>query len=79
MLAAEAWIGKDPACAVCRPNDPFVAPRHVKLDWDRKKQAWRAMNNKTDNGLWIRVPQIAVTRECSFQIGEQRFRLTVPA
>jgi hypothetical protein len=79
LLAAEAWVGSDAVCVVRRPHDPFVAPRHVRLAYDRKKRAWRAANNRTDNGLWVRVPQIAVTRECSFQIGEQRFRLTVPA
>lgn len=79
LLAAEAWIGRDPACVVCRPNDPFVAPRHVCLAWNQKKQVWGAWNNKTENGLWIRVPQIVVNRQCSFQVGEQRFQLSVPA
>jgi FHA domain len=77
LLGSEAWIGADPDCAVRRPSDPFVAPRHVRITFDRKKQTWRAANNRTDNGLWVRVPQVAVASECSFQIGEQRFRLTV--
>jgi hypothetical protein len=79
LLTAEAWIGTDPACAVRRPHDQFVAPRHVRLVYDAKRRAWRAANNRTGNGLWVRVPQVAVARECSFQVGEQRFRLTVPA
>jgi hypothetical protein len=79
LLGAEAWVGSDAGCVVRRPHDPFVAPRHVRLAYDGKRRAWRAANNRTDNGLWVRVLQIAVTRECSFQIGEQRFRLTVPA
>jgi hypothetical protein len=76
-LLAETWIGSAEGCAVRRPHDPFAAPRHVRLAYDPKRRAWRAANNRTENGLWVRVPQIAVSRECSFQIGEQRFRLTV--
>ena len=77
VRAGEVWIGRDPACAVCRPDDRFVAPRHVKVDRHPRTRAWRAWNNKTENGLWVRVPQITVDRECAFQIGEQRFRLKV--
>ena len=77
-LLGDTWIGTEAGCAVRRPHDPFCAPRHVRLAYDRKRRVWRAANNRTENGLWVRVPQIAVTRECSFQIGEQRFRLTVP-
>jgi FHA domain len=76
-LLSEAWIGTEEGCVVRRPHDPFVAARHVLLSYDPKKRAWRAANNRTENGLWVRVSQIAVSRECSFQIGEQRFRLTV--
>jgi hypothetical protein len=79
LMTSPTWIGTDAGCAVRRPSDSFVAPRHVQLSYDRKKRSWRAANNKTENGLWVRVPQVIVTRECSFQIGEQRFRLTVPA
>jgi hypothetical protein len=28
------------------------------------------------SGLWLKVPQITVADSCSFQIGEQRFRLS---
>ncbi len=75
LVTDEYWIGSDPACAIQRDNDPFVEARHVKLTRDRKG-AWRAQNNKSLNGLWLRVPQIAVESACVFQIGEQRLRLT---
>lgn len=75
LAKAEYWIGRDPACAICRAGDPFVEPRHVRL-YREAAGAWRAQNNKTPNGLWLKVPQVTVTDSCSFQIGEQRFRLT---
>jgi pSer/pThr/pTyr-binding forkhead associated (FHA) protein len=70
----EYWIGTDPACSICREDDPFVEPRHARLYRDAKGR-WQAEHNKTLNGLWLRMPQVTVEAMCQFQIGEQRFRL----
>ena len=70
----EYWIGSDPSCLICRRDDPFIEPRHVRL-YCEVNGTWNAQNNKTANGLWFKVPQITVAKSCSFQIGEQRFRL----
>jgi pSer/pThr/pTyr-binding forkhead associated (FHA) protein len=74
LVAAEIWIGSDTKCQVCRRDDPFTHPRHVRLARDRKG-SWEAYNNRTANGLWFRVPQITVDGVLWFQIGEQRLRL----
>lgn len=74
LAKTEYWIGSDPTCGICRSSDPFIAPRHVRL-YREANGAWQAQNNKTANGLWLKVPQVTVTESCSFQIGEQRFRL----
>jgi pSer/pThr/pTyr-binding forkhead associated (FHA) protein len=74
LATSEYWIGSDPTCAICRGSDPYIEPRHIRL-YRETNGAWYAQNNKTSNGLWIKVPQISVTDSCSFQIGEQRFRL----
>jgi pSer/pThr/pTyr-binding forkhead associated (FHA) protein len=76
LTKSDYWIGSDPACPICRAGDPFVEPRHVRLHREASG-AWQAQNNKSANGLWLRVPQITVTDTCLFQIGEQRFRLKV--
>jgi pSer/pThr/pTyr-binding forkhead associated (FHA) protein len=76
LTSPEYWIGSDPACAICRADDPFVEPRHVRLFRD-VKGGWHAQNNKSPNGLWLRVPHITVQDGCLFQIGEQRFRMKV--
>src|SRR5262249_37217572 len=84
VAKAEYWIGSDPVCDICRVNDPFIEPLHIRLyrevsdAWrtQKIKDMWQAQNNKTANGLWLKVPQITVTDSCSFQIGEQRFRLS---
>lgn len=74
LAKPEYWIGSDPACAICRTGDPFIEPKHVRL-YREANGTWHAQNNKTANGLWLKVPQVTVTDSCSFQIGEQRLRL----
>jgi hypothetical protein len=78
LVAAEYWIGSDPACPVCRAGDPFAEPRHVRLSHEANG-GWYAQNNKSANGLWLKVAQITVEDGCLFQIGEQRCRLTAGA
>lgn len=74
LVAPEYWIGSDASCTICRAGDPFTEGRHVRLSRG-SDGTWEARNNKTANGLWLKVPQITVDGACLFQIGEQRFRL----
>ncbi len=74
LVAPEYWIGSDASCTICRAGDPFAEGRHVRLSRG-SDGAWEARNNKTANGLWLKMPQITVDGACLFQIGEQRFRL----
>lgn len=76
LLGNEYWIGRDESCGLRVADDEFMAPKHVKLlrqgDGD-----WHALTDKAPNGLWIRINAIKVKNTCTFQIGEQRFRLTI--
>jgi pSer/pThr/pTyr-binding forkhead associated (FHA) protein len=76
LVKDDYWIGSDPTCALCRSDDPFCEPKHVRLHRN-SKGAWGAEHNKTQNGLWLRMVQITVDSMIQFQIGEQRFRLKV--
>lgn len=76
LVKPEYWIGSDPSCAVCRPDDPFCEPRHVRL-FRGSRMNWHAEHNKTQNGLWLRMSQIVAESMIQFQVGEQRFRLKV--
>ena len=77
LVKPEYWIGSDPGCPICRSDDPFCDPRHVRL-YRKNKGAWHAEHNKTHNGLWMRMSQITVdSTTVEFQIGEQRFQLRV--
>jgi hypothetical protein len=77
LIKNEYWIGSDPSCPICRPDDPFCEPRHVRLYRGGSSGGWHAEHHKTPNGLWLRMPQITVESLAQFQIGEQRFQLKV--
>jgi len=77
LVKNEYWIGADRSCPICRPDDPFCEPRHVRSYRGGAKGGWHAEHHKTPNGLWLRMPQIAVESVAQFQIGEQRFQLKV--
>jgi hypothetical protein len=77
LVKNEYWIGSDPSCPICRPDDPFCEPRHVRLYRGGSRGGWHAEHPKTQNGLWIRMPQVTVEATAQFQIGEQRFLLKV--
>ena len=76
LLGSEAWIGRSSDCALCVPDDIFLAPQHVRLTKEVGGQ-WQAQTHKVPNGLWIGVPYIKVQSTCTFQIGEQRLRFRV--
>jgi hypothetical protein len=77
LVKNEYWIGSDPTCPICRPDDPFCEPRHVRL-YRKPQGGWHAEHNRTLNGLWLRMSQITVDAMVHFQIGEQRFQIKVP-
>jgi pSer/pThr/pTyr-binding forkhead associated (FHA) protein len=77
LVKNEYWIGSHPSCAICRPDDPFCEPYHIRLH-QKPQRGWHAEHNKTVNGLWLRMSQIAVEPMVHFQIGEQRFQIKVP-
>lgn len=77
LVGPEYWIGTDPGCLIRRADDPFAEPRHARLYRDAHGQ-WCFRNNDARNGVWLRRASWDVTTPCRFQIGEQRFRLSVP-
>jgi pSer/pThr/pTyr-binding forkhead associated (FHA) protein len=76
LVKPEYWIGADATCQICRSDDPFCEPRHVRL-FRTQGGSWYAEHNKTQNGLWLRMSQIVVDSVVRFQTGEQRFQLKV--
>ncbi|HZU37750.1 MAG TPA: FHA domain-containing protein [Gemmataceae bacterium] len=73
LTLPEYWIGRDgTACAIARPDDTLVSPRHARLFRNPRGQ-WVAENKGSLNGLWLRVTQMSLNRACQLRVGEQRF------
>jgi hypothetical protein len=78
LTQPEYWVGRDAkACAIARPDDPFANPRHARLHRDARGQ-WHVDNNRSVNGLWLRIDEIPLGATCQFRLGEQRFLFRVP-
>ncbi len=74
----EYWIGRDArTCAIARPDDTLADARHARLYRDPKGQ-WHLENNKSLNGLWLRITEpMPLGNACQFRLGEQRFLFRV--
>jgi len=78
LTLPEYCIGRDPrACPIARPDDVLVNARHARLYRDPKGQ-WHVENNKSPNGLWLRIGEpMPLSGACQFRAGEQRFLFRV--
>ena len=76
LSKSEYWIGADAGCEIRRADDPYCDERHARLFRDAKG-VWQIENNRSLNGLWLRMPQAAVEPQLQFQLGEQRFRIQI--
>lgn len=74
----EVWLGKDAAhCQMVLSADPFVSARHARIRCDDGGR-WVIENNKSVNGVWLKVDQIVFKDSCRFMLGEQTFLIQVP-
>lgn len=73
----EVWMGKDPTHCQIVLADAFVSARHSRVRCDEEGR-WVLENNKSVNGVWLRIEQIAIKESCRFMLGEQLFMFQVP-
>jgi hypothetical protein len=52
-----------------------LAEQHVLVE--SKNGVWQISSQGVTNGFWVRMQEIVVLKTCTFQLGEQRFRLYV--
>lgn len=76
IAAEEVWLGRDATCQAIPADDPFISPRHARVHKDPRGR-WFIENNRSLNGVWVRVEQMHLDGNCQFMIGEQRFKLQV--
>jgi hypothetical protein len=76
ITTSEVWIGRDSSCQIVPKEDPFANARHARIHRDVKGR-WFIDNNRSLNGVWIRVEQMPLDGNCQFLLGEQRFKMQV--
>jgi len=76
LTEQEHWVGRNANCDVRRASDQFTADRHAVIRMSSSGR-WTIENNKTLNGIWLRMPQVKLEpgHNCEFRIGEQLFHL----
>ncbi len=74
--AGEVWIGRDPEQCSVVLRDPMVSPRHARIIRDDRGRCG-IQNNRSLNGLWIRISEISLGGGGQFLCGEQRFAFRV--
>lgn len=72
-----ATIGRAGGGADIELDDPLVADQHAVLKRQRDG-SWVMEADATRNGVWVSVTAIMLTANCSFRLGEQRFRFLIP-
>jgi pSer/pThr/pTyr-binding forkhead associated (FHA) protein len=74
----ENWLGRDAAsCQIVLSKDAVASARHARIRRDEDGR-WTLENNKSVNGVWLRVEQIAFNGTCRFMLGEQKFTIQTP-
>ena len=71
-IGGEVYVGGDSRCQITIEDDPFINPRHARLYQDETER-WMIEDQKSLNGVWIRVKKFAMDKQTEFQLGQQRF------
>jgi pSer/pThr/pTyr-binding forkhead associated (FHA) protein len=69
----EMLVGGDPRCQISIAHDPYINSKHARFFQDAQKR-WMIEDQKSLNGVWIRVRRFAMEKPTEFQLGQQRFR-----
>lgn len=74
----QLWLGKDANyCQLILRDDPFVSARHARVYRDDEGR-WVIENNKSLNGVWLRIQRLPLKGACRFLLGEQQFLVNIP-
>ena len=71
-IGGEVYLGGDHRCQITIKDDPFINLRHARLYQDETER-WMIEDQKSLNGVWIRIKKFAMDKQTEFQLGQQRF------
>ena len=77
LAGDELAIGRDPSHCSVMLDDPMVSPLHARIVRDGRGR-WAVHNERSLNGLWVRVQEMPLECSAQFQCGEQRFLIRFP-
>ncbi len=78
ISGGEAWLGKDAGyCQLVLDDDPFVSARHARVHRNNDGR-WVIENNRSLNGVWLRIKRLPIKGSCRFMIGEQQCLVRIP-
>ena len=69
-------LGRHAEGATAFAVDPFVEPVHATVQ-KTESHSWKIIDQKSLNGIWVRVRRAVLSQTTSFILGEQRFRFTL--
>ena len=72
-IGGETLLGGDQRCQIAIDDDPFVSPKHARF-YQNETERWMIEDQKSVNGVWIRVKRFPMDKQTEFQLGQQRFR-----
>jgi len=72
LTGTELLLGRESSCQMAIPDDPYLSPTHARFRLD-KRGRWRIEDQKSLNGIWVKVKKIPLDQQAEFQIGQQRF------
>src|SRR6056297_528300 len=65
-------LGRGASCEISIPDDPLLSAQHATFIHD-KRGRWTITDNRSLNGIWIRIKRMPLDQPAEFQIGQQRF------
>ena len=69
----DVMLGTDPRCQLQIDSDSFASPKHARIYQDETGR-WMIEDQKSLNGVWIRIKRFPLDKHAEFQIGQQQFR-----
>jgi pSer/pThr/pTyr-binding forkhead associated (FHA) protein len=76
LRAKRIQLGRNGEGAISLAVDPFVEPLHALIQ-KTDSHSWKIVDQKSLNGIWVRVRRAVLSQTTSFILGEQRFRFTL--
>lgn len=78
LPSQDVCVGRDAnRCQITLLDDPTVSLTHARLHCDAT-EVWHLEDSGSRNGVWLRIREVPLTDQTEFQLGQQRFLVSLP-